>query len=401
MRVSPAILFAAGAMLSLLPQCVLGTPRGRLAALDRPDAIDGYRGPIEFGNRTINAPLDANGQDTYLGVKFFPEAYIPDLCAASCTSTTNYNKKHPDANGHWKECSFFLAYTLLEDGIPQGLYCALYTREYDLSYAANTGSHGITIENGWGFVRDGICTSSIYHHPVTTITHKPVTTITHKPVTTVTHKPVTTITHKPVTTITHAPISTITHKPITTITHKPVTTITHAPITTITHAPVTTVTHRSTTVTLSHPTTATVTRTVGSSVITICPSATRTATAVRTTTATLRPTVTVQTVTTRPTTITRPTTVTTRATTITRPVTTVRTTTRGPVTVSTRTPSVVTITSRRTIVETSRSTRTIRAEATGAAHHDHDHAYGSYEEVVNEDEPAALRPRMLRHNIAY
>lgn len=28
---------------------------------------------------------------------------------------------------------FFVAYTLHEDGVAQGLYCALYTREYDVS----------------------------------------------------------------------------------------------------------------------------------------------------------------------------------------------------------------------------------------------------------------------------
>ena len=33
-----------------------------------PEPIEGYRGPISIGNATINAPLDENGKETYLGM---------------------------------------------------------------------------------------------------------------------------------------------------------------------------------------------------------------------------------------------------------------------------------------------------------------------------------------------
>ncbi|KAK4183704.1 hypothetical protein QBC35DRAFT_442902, partial [Podospora australis] len=100
---------------------------------ETPDPIDGFIGPISYGEATINAPLGPNGEETYLGVKFYPEAFIPDLCAAHCVSTTKYNRKHPNPDGSYLSCRFFLAYTLYQNGEPQGLYCTMYTRHYDVS----------------------------------------------------------------------------------------------------------------------------------------------------------------------------------------------------------------------------------------------------------------------------
>ncbi len=57
-------MFAAGIALSL-SEAVLAAKQGLLT---RPDPIEGYRGPIEFGNATINAPLDENGRNTYIGM---------------------------------------------------------------------------------------------------------------------------------------------------------------------------------------------------------------------------------------------------------------------------------------------------------------------------------------------
>lgn len=97
MRGNLSALLAAGISLS-------GAVLGSAVPLEVPDAIDGFIGPIEYGNATINAPLDENGKETYMGFKFFPEAYIPHLCAAHCISTTNYNKKHPGPNGEYMTC---------------------------------------------------------------------------------------------------------------------------------------------------------------------------------------------------------------------------------------------------------------------------------------------------------
>ncbi|KAM7187394.1 hypothetical protein V8F20_010979, partial [Naviculisporaceae sp. PSN 640] len=134
----PGILSTVLATGLLLSPAALG---GVIQWNDEPDQIDGYRGPIYFGDATINAPLDENSMDTYIGYKFFPETYIPDLCGASCTSTSNYNKKHPGASGEYQECKFVVAYRYLEDGVEKGLFCTMYTREYDISYATNRGQN--------------------------------------------------------------------------------------------------------------------------------------------------------------------------------------------------------------------------------------------------------------------
>lgn len=63
MRRSLSALLAAGIALSL-PGVVRGA--GNMA-LTAPDPIEGYDGPIFFGNTTINAPLDDEGRETYLG----------------------------------------------------------------------------------------------------------------------------------------------------------------------------------------------------------------------------------------------------------------------------------------------------------------------------------------------
>jgi hypothetical protein len=57
---SLSAILAAG--VALLPTLVFGA--GQSMNLD---PIEGYRGPISFGNATINAPADENGENTYLG----------------------------------------------------------------------------------------------------------------------------------------------------------------------------------------------------------------------------------------------------------------------------------------------------------------------------------------------
>jgi len=56
----PALLAAGIALLSSL---VSGA--GQFMSMD---PIEGYRGPIPFGDATINAPLDEDGKETYIGM---------------------------------------------------------------------------------------------------------------------------------------------------------------------------------------------------------------------------------------------------------------------------------------------------------------------------------------------
>ncbi|KAL8732057.1 MAG: hypothetical protein Q9166_003010 [cf. Caloplaca sp. 2 TL-2023] len=106
-----------------------------------PNAIDGFNGPTALGG-AINAPLD-NGKNTYLGYKYYPfsqsQGYDPSACAAACKAQTGYNSRHPNADGTYATCSFFNAYVLSQNVIPQGLYCSLYSKTWAPNYATNRG----------------------------------------------------------------------------------------------------------------------------------------------------------------------------------------------------------------------------------------------------------------------
>lgn len=72
-----------------------------------PSAIAGYTGPNKLGG-AINAPLDSNGHDTYMGYKFFPsnqsQGYTPQTCANACNLQTTYNSQHSATNGSYQSC---------------------------------------------------------------------------------------------------------------------------------------------------------------------------------------------------------------------------------------------------------------------------------------------------------
>ncbi|GAB7353549.1 hypothetical protein MBLNU459_g3984t1 [Dothideomycetes sp. NU459] len=109
-----------------------------------PPAVPGYTGPTELGG-AINAPLDAQGHNTYMGYKFYPfsqsQGYTPSTCAAACSSQTQYNQAHPAADGTFQTCTFFNSYVLSKNAIPQGLYCSLYNETWSPRYAVNYGQY--------------------------------------------------------------------------------------------------------------------------------------------------------------------------------------------------------------------------------------------------------------------
>lgn len=108
-----------------------------------PPPCKGFSGPQELGG-AINAPLDAQGHNTYMGYQFFPfsqsQGYDPTTCAQACDAQTWYNSQHPDAqDGSFQTCSFFNSFILSEDAVPQGLYCSLYNETWAPNYANNYG----------------------------------------------------------------------------------------------------------------------------------------------------------------------------------------------------------------------------------------------------------------------
>ena len=109
-----------------------------------PPAVNGFTGPQELGG-AINAPLDSNGHNTYMGYQFFPfsqsQGYDPSTCAQACTLQTTYNQQHPNSDGSYQSCIFFDAYVLSENSVPQGLYCSLYNETWTPNYATNYGQY--------------------------------------------------------------------------------------------------------------------------------------------------------------------------------------------------------------------------------------------------------------------
>lgn len=105
-------------------------------------AVEGFT-VQSLGNNAINAPLDCNGNDTYMGSRMYTTSvFDPNLCAQTCASTNEFDIAHPPANGVPMICKFFVTYLLSKNGVPQGQYCAMYTQPWDLSYAVNDVSRG-------------------------------------------------------------------------------------------------------------------------------------------------------------------------------------------------------------------------------------------------------------------
>ena len=104
-------------------------------------AVSGYDG-VALGNVAINAPLNCNNEDTYMGSKIFTTSfYDPGLCAAACESQNEYNTAHPPATGEPKICKFFVTFLAEKNGAPEGQMCVMYTQNWDTSYATNDVSY--------------------------------------------------------------------------------------------------------------------------------------------------------------------------------------------------------------------------------------------------------------------
>lgn len=101
----------------------------------------GYGTVIPLGNAAINAPLDCNNADTYMGVKIFTSGpFSAQLCADACSATSDYDRKHP-IKGYSQTCQFFNTYVLYNGTKSVGQYCAMYNETWPASYATNVGQY--------------------------------------------------------------------------------------------------------------------------------------------------------------------------------------------------------------------------------------------------------------------
>jgi hypothetical protein len=97
-------------------------PLPQIVDVNRRDT-SGYGLSISLKNAAINAPLNCNGSDTYMGSKLWNDDYFDEgRCAAACTAQSVYNLKYPPVKGPPRTCQFYNTYVLLKNGGKQGQY---------------------------------------------------------------------------------------------------------------------------------------------------------------------------------------------------------------------------------------------------------------------------------------
>ncbi|KAF1363070.1 hypothetical protein EJ07DRAFT_163004 [Lizonia empirigonia] len=94
----------------------------------------------------ILAPLDCNGNDSYMGMRLLTDSapFDRQRCAAICDATTQYNIDHPPANPATppRLCKFYNTFILSKKFISQDQYCAMYSQYWDPEvYANNSGQY--------------------------------------------------------------------------------------------------------------------------------------------------------------------------------------------------------------------------------------------------------------------
>jgi hypothetical protein len=95
-----------------------------------------------LSGKAINAPLDCNDNDAYMGMRLLTDnaPFDPERCAAICDATTQYNIQHPETGKAPRLCKFYNTYILNKNYISQGQACSMYTQYWDPdTYATNDG----------------------------------------------------------------------------------------------------------------------------------------------------------------------------------------------------------------------------------------------------------------------
>lgn len=92
--------------------------------------------PRNCGPKAINAP------NNWMGSRFFPGPFNPQLCANLAIAQNYENKAASKSKGshYYQPCNMFNAYYLLKDALPYGTYCALYDIDLAVSYATLAGT---------------------------------------------------------------------------------------------------------------------------------------------------------------------------------------------------------------------------------------------------------------------
>ncbi|KAK8079327.1 hypothetical protein PG994_003134 [Apiospora phragmitis] len=108
------------------------------------DPIADYTDAVSLGSVSIAAPMDCQGQDTYLGQRVYTDGPMSvSRCADDCSAQHAYAKATNDGE---KACRFFDTYTIeiapygnYSNAVPAGQICSLYTDTWPASYATDRG----------------------------------------------------------------------------------------------------------------------------------------------------------------------------------------------------------------------------------------------------------------------
>lgn len=103
----------------------------------------GYTKPTYLANEAIQAPLDCNNDNTYMGMRIFQSGpFDPTLCSAACSAASVFDTQQGiPTKAAPQLCTFFNTYMLYKNGQPQGQYCSLYNETWAPSYATNNGQY--------------------------------------------------------------------------------------------------------------------------------------------------------------------------------------------------------------------------------------------------------------------
>ncbi|KAF1354582.1 hypothetical protein BDV97DRAFT_374662 [Delphinella strobiligena] len=131
--------------------------------------VSGYGEANYLGNAAINAPLDCNSDNTYMGVKIWTTGpFDASRCAAACTAASVYDTAVGIPSlANPQTCQFYNTYLLLKNGTSVGQYCAMYNQTWANSYATNVGQYRgynhYTISNSYSYsnaTNPGTCVSN-------------------------------------------------------------------------------------------------------------------------------------------------------------------------------------------------------------------------------------------------
>ena len=121
----------------------------------------GYSSSAYYGTASIDAPVDCNGNSTFIGTQVFTGSpFDARLCAAACDTQ---NVRHAKEGA--LQCRFFNTYILSRNNVPIGQYCNLFTQAWTASQATykgtTSGSSKYTVSYSYGVMASsdaGTCT---------------------------------------------------------------------------------------------------------------------------------------------------------------------------------------------------------------------------------------------------